>query len=266
MNKIINNRYSGWFKCSILKINPNKNELEEILNENIEEEPEYIGKTLKGNRYIKINIYIQDIKTESLFCYPIYLEDREEKFNNNVIRYINQSGQYQISNNENNLFSNFTNFTEQIWENKKLLSEIIKEKKEYRIAKIGEYDLSHFYIMSLSSFNKKGNYLLDMDSIFDNNLSNLNIRLNEPVFCAYAYCDNNENYNQRIFKKFMNLNDYSSLITNSSNMYNSGLIKKWKKEWSFIKEDKIYKEGRLMLLSDEDIPKTKEINQENSDY
>lgn len=266
MSNIIENRYSGWFKASILKINPSKEELEEILEEEVEEEPEYIGKTLKGNRYVKINIYIQDIKTEVIFRYYIYIEDSEEKFNNNIKRYINQSGNYQISNNESNLFSNFTNFTDQVWENRKLISEEIKDKKEYRIAKIGEFDLMHLLVMSSKKYDKKGNYLLDINSILNGDLSNLDIILDEPAFCAYAYCNNNEKYSQRIFKRFMKLNDYPSLISDSYNTYNLSAIKKWKKEWDFIKEDKIYKNGKLTPLSESDIPKIKELDQENSDY
>ncbi len=265
MKDILRSRYSGWFKAIVLAINPDKDELEGLMGEEMDE-PEYVYSKRDGTRCIRVDIYLQDVKTEALFKHSIFLEDKDDIFESGTRRYINQSGKFQITDSEDNLFNNFTNFTSQIWEKGKLISENILEPKKFRVAKVGEYELMHFSVTAQETFNKNGDYLLDMEKIFEGDLSSLNVRLNEPLLCAHAYVDNGEDHKQKINKNFMKLLDFQSLVTGTPNKYNSTSIRKWEEDWSKIKEDKIYRMGRLDNVTEEDIPKIKELNDDDSEY
>ena len=266
MNSILTSRYSGWFKAEIQAVNPDKDELEALLEEEVQDIPEYYYDKKDGTKCARLDFYIKDIKSEILFKYSIFLEDKPESFKSGTRKYINQLGAIQITNDESNLFKNFSNFTDQKWENGRLISEDILGDKQYRIAKNGEQELTHLHIISQETFNKNGNYLLDIDKILDGDLSELKIRFNEPVFSAYAYVMNNENYDQRLYKQFMKLLDFQSLALGSSNKYNTGSIKKWEAEWDKYKEGKIYKFGKLDNITEEDLPKNKELTEDESDY
>ena len=80
MSKILQNRYSGWMKATILCINPDKNELEALLGEEVLDIPEYTYEKNNGTRCARIDVYIQDIKTDTLFKHTLFIEDRDEEF------------------------------------------------------------------------------------------------------------------------------------------------------------------------------------------
>lgn len=279
MNKILENRYTGWFKSSIISINPNSEELSNIMEEEIEEEPVYSFEK-RGKKVQLIDFYFSNqIFTDIIFKHSIFITDEEDIFKSGAKRFINQSGDYQITNNESNLFSSFTNF-QNILSWKTLdgkISEYYKSgskpneidifgNKEFRICKKGEYELFHLWMMSQEKIDKNTNYLLNIDKIIAGDISEIKkIELNIPLFSCFSYVENDENFNQKLFPYFMPLNDYRDLCTDIPSKYSMKKFKEWKEKFEYQKEGFIYKYGRIQKITEDILPKEKEFDNE-TDY
>lgn len=99
----------GIFEGSVVIINPSIEEYSEVLGITLPEESkatEYLGESKEGNTYLRLNIWLKDIKTGEIFQAPVsfYLEDKiRENKEGTKIQYINNIGSTTWADDENNL-------------------------------------------------------------------------------------------------------------------------------------------------------------------
>lgn len=281
MNEILKNRMTGFFKAKIVAINPDKEKLEELLGEEPEEDPVYFYEKRDGKRAGRIDIFLENVSGGEMFKYSIYIEDEEETFKSGASRYLNQVGETQITNSEDNLFDSFKNFQEILsW--KAPNGEVGKYykpgarpheievigAKDYKIALKGEVELMWFYLLGHPNINLEADNLLDMERILDGDLSSISFPIDIPAFVAFAYVENNEEtgYKQRIFKELIPLRDYSDYISNTSSKYTAKKFKKWHDDFEYLKDNSIYHFGRLQPIKEDFLPKSKEFDEDDSEY
>ena len=90
------------------------------------------------------------------------------------------------------------------------------------------------------------NGLLDIDTILAGDLSSLKIKMNEPVFVAFAYVDRHE-LKQEIHKEFIELRYFNDFVENNSK---AGIFKKWHNGFNYLNSN-IYNFGRLQSVKEE---------------
>lgn len=279
MDKILENRMTGFFKARCVAFNPNEEELKELLEEAEVEIPEY-NFIKKGNTRVSIiDVYLSD-NNDEMFKYSIYLEDKDKKSNTSGAKlYINQIGDTQWTDSEDNLWDSFKQFQTVVnWkssdgsvsEKYKVGSKpneiIVTGDKEYHVCKIGEDLLVHLNKMLYDNPKKTDSFFVDMEKIFDGDFSEFedNVAIGEPVFTAFAYADNDNK--QKVFNQFVPLNMFSDMVNNSVPKYTRKVYENWHKQFDFIAIDSKYNFGKLTQFREEFVPKEKDFGDDSSDY
>ena len=120
----------GLFEANVIAINPTNEEYKDVLGIELGEDSKatnYLGETKDGNTYLRVDVWLQEVKKKENFKVSFFLEDRErENRDQTKKQYINSVGMTSWADDENNLFDWF------------------KENREYRVAFIGEEDLYDF--------------------------------------------------------------------------------------------------------------------------
>ena len=124
------NKKVGLFEANVIAINPTNEEYKDVLGIELGEDSKatnYLGETKDGNTYLRVDVWLQEVKNKENFKVSFFLEDRErENRDQTKKQYINSVGMTSWADDENNLFDWF------------------KENREYRVAFIGEEDLYDF--------------------------------------------------------------------------------------------------------------------------
>lgn len=124
------NKKVGLFEANVVAINPTNEEYKDVLGIELTEESKatnYLGETRDGNTYLRVDVWLQEVKNQENFKVSFFLEDRErENRDQTKKQYLNSVGMTSWADDENNLFDWF------------------KENREYRVAFIGEEDLYDF--------------------------------------------------------------------------------------------------------------------------
>ena len=124
------NKKVGLFEANVVAINPTNEEYKDVLGIELGEESKatnYLGETRDGNTYLRVDVWLQEVKNQENFKVSFFLEDRErENRDQTKKQYLNSVGMTSWADDENNLFDWF------------------KENREYRVAFIGEEDLYDF--------------------------------------------------------------------------------------------------------------------------
>lgn len=124
------NKKVGLFEANVIAINPTNEEYKDVLGIELSEESKatnYLGETRDGNTYLRVDVWMQEVKNKENFKVSFFLEDRErENRDGTKKQYLNSVGMTSWADDENNLFDWF------------------KENREYRVAFIGEEDLYDF--------------------------------------------------------------------------------------------------------------------------
>lgn len=263
---------TGFFKGKVISLNPSKEWIEELKEEEIEEFS-YIGET-KDVRWCNLDFYIEDNK-ENIFKYIIHLRDRQRKSKAGAIQWINCIGDTQWGD-ENDLWDSFKEFQKVItWEKDGKVSdkyfqgakpgekEIIGEKK-YHEALDGEEELIHIIKMieNPSIYNPDVNLFIDTDKLFKDDFSELQKIIKNGRdfhFTALAYVS--EEFQQRIFKKFMPENFIRDVLSENISNYN-------KKAYNDIINTTEYVPGHYSFgrLINFDKNTVKTITEDGSDY
>lgn len=251
MDNILKTRYTGFFKGKFIAINPNKEKLEEILQEEVEE-PVY-----KYENGVRFDLYIENISGGEVFKHSIYLSNKDEEFKSGAKRFINEVGESQMTNKEENLFDSMKFY--QNWDNENKVYITTDKEKQVRVAKVGEYEITQLYKLT-----KKFTGFIDVNNIIES--GELDIVLGIPNITCFAYVQNNEEYTQRLFKEFLYLDDYLTFINNTISKYNKKRYDNWHRSFSFIADSSIYNFGRLQSIKEEFIPKEKDFNSDDSNY
>ena len=126
----------GLFEASVIAINPSVEEYKEVLGIELKEDSkatEYIGESKEGNTYLRINIWLKDVNSESKYPVQFYLENKEKENKDGTKKqYINNVGVCSWAEREKDLPEWFS-------------------ERDYRVAYIGEEELFNFLRTWLSS-------------------------------------------------------------------------------------------------------------------
>jgi hypothetical protein len=119
----------GLFEAEVVAINPDAEEYKDILGMELKEDSkatEYLGKGQSGNKTLRIDFWLEEVKSKEKFKVTFFLEDAiKENKDNTKKQYINTVGMCSWADDPNNLASWFTT-------------------REYRPAFVGEEDLYNF--------------------------------------------------------------------------------------------------------------------------
>jgi hypothetical protein len=119
----------GLFEAEVVAVNPNAEEYKEILGMELKEDSkatEYLGTSQNGNKTLRIDFWLEEVKSKEKFKVTFFLEDLvKENKDNTKKQYINAVGMCSWADDPNNLYEWFTN-------------------REYRPAFVGEEDLYNF--------------------------------------------------------------------------------------------------------------------------
>ena len=120
----------GLFEANVIAINPSIEEYKDKLGIELKEDSkaaEYLGETKDGNSYIRLDIWLQEVKNEDKFKVSFFLEDKErENKDGTKKQYINSIGMCSWAGDENDLAEWFT------------------KGRDYRVAYVGEEDFYNF--------------------------------------------------------------------------------------------------------------------------
>lgn len=119
----------GLFEGKVLVINPTAEEYKDILGMELKEDSkatEYLGESKDGNTYLRLNFWLEEVKSGNKFPVSFFLEDKERE-NKDLTKkqYINAVGSCSWADDVNNLPEWFV-------------------AREYRVAYVGEEELYEF--------------------------------------------------------------------------------------------------------------------------
>ena len=120
----------GIFEANVVAINPTAEEYSSILGREISPDSkatEYLGETKDGNTYLRIDVWLQEVKNQDNFKVSFFLEDKQRQNRDGTKnQYINSVGTTSWADDESNLYDWFT------------------KDRDFRIAYVGEEDLYNF--------------------------------------------------------------------------------------------------------------------------
>ena len=152
----------GLFEANIVAINPTIEEYNTVLGMELNPDSkvtEYLGTTKDGNTYLRVDVWLQDIKSQDNFKVSFFLEDRErENRDGTKKQYINSVGMTAWAADENDLWDWFT------------------KDRDYRVAYVGEEDLFDFlrtWLGKLDYRNSKTVLELEWKKLMRGNVSDL---------------------------------------------------------------------------------------------
>jgi len=119
----------GLFEAKVIAINPTPEEYKDILGIELKEDSkatEYLGESKDGNTTLRVDVWLEDIKSSEKLKVNFYLEDNEKENKDQTKKqYINNVGTCSWADDPNNLPKWFS-------------------EREYRVAYLGEEDLYNF--------------------------------------------------------------------------------------------------------------------------
>lgn len=162
----------GLFEAEVVAINPTAEEYKEALDIELPAESkatEYLGKSRDGNTYLRVDVWLKDVKSGDKFKTTFFLEDKErENKDGSKKQYINNIGRCAWADDPNNLADWFA-------------------KRDYRVAYVGEEELYEFLRTWLGKldFMKEDSVLqADWKKLMKGNVSELKGQVDG------AYCTN----------------------------------------------------------------------------
>jgi len=119
----------GLFEGKVIAINPDIEEYKDVLGIELKEDSkavEYLGKSQDGNTTLRVDVWLEDIKSADKFKVTFFLENKEKENKDQTKKqYINNVGSCSWADDPNNLPKWFA-------------------EREYRVAFSGEEDLYNF--------------------------------------------------------------------------------------------------------------------------
>lgn len=120
----------GIFEANVVAINPTVEEYSSILGREVDPDSkmlEYLGESRDGNNYLRVDVWLKEVKEGDHFKVSFFLEDKErENRDGTKKQYINNVGTTSWADDESNLYEWFT------------------KGRDYRVAYIGEENLYKF--------------------------------------------------------------------------------------------------------------------------
>lgn len=162
----------GLFEARVAAINPTAEEFKELLNIDLAEDSkatEYLGTSRDGNTFLRVDVWLEEVKSKNKFKVTFFLEDKErENKDGSKKQYINNIGRCAWADDPNNLAEWFA-------------------KRDYRVAYVGEEELYEFLRTWLGEldYSKESTVLqLEWKKLMKGNLKDLKDQVDG------AYCTN----------------------------------------------------------------------------
>lgn len=267
--------YTGFFKAKILAINPNVEEINELLGECFTEKIEYVYTDKYNNQCCNIDIYLKD-NQENVFKHTIVLKNKFAKTKNGANIYVNCIGDSQIAQNDDQLWSSFKYFERILtWKKDEVEQddyflgakpgkvETLAEKK-YKNAFIGEDELMLFlkHATNINTKNISSNLFVDIDLIFQEDFTSLQIEEKDFHLTCFAYELDGV---QKIHKYFFPLDFYRDVLNNMT------ISSKYKKYYNDFLQNLNYTEGeweigKIQKFKSEFVRNKKDFTDQDSDY
>ena len=76
------NKKVGLFEANVIAINPTNEEYKDVLGIELGEDSKatnYLGETKDGNTYLRVDVWLQEVKNKENFKVSFFLEDRERE-------------------------------------------------------------------------------------------------------------------------------------------------------------------------------------------
>lgn len=119
----------GLFEAKVIAVNPNLEEFKNVLDIDLKDDSkitEYLGTTKDGNKYLRVDFWLKEVKSKDPFKVTFFLEDRvRENKDSTKKQYINNVGVCAWADDPNNLPEWFS-------------------ARDYREANIGEEEFYNF--------------------------------------------------------------------------------------------------------------------------
>lgn len=124
----------GLFEARVIAVNPNEEQYDKVLGIELKEgskATEYLGESNDGNTYLRVDVWMEAVKSKENFRVSFFLENKErENKDYTKKQYINPVGACSWADDPANLHDWFKGTEE--------------NPKDYRVAFVGEEDLYHF--------------------------------------------------------------------------------------------------------------------------
>ena len=162
----------GLFEARVVAINPTVEEFKEVLGMDLPEDSkvtEYLGTSRDGNTFLRVDVWLEEVKKKDKFKVTFFLEDKErENKDGSKKQYINNIGRCAWADDPNNLAEWFA-------------------KRDHRVAFVGEEELYEFLRTWLGEldYSKESTVLqLEWKKLMKGNLKDLKSQVDG------AYCTN----------------------------------------------------------------------------
>jgi len=153
----------GLFEATVVAINPDIEEYKEKLGIELKEGVEYLGISQDGNKTLRVDVWLEDVKNNNKFKTTFFLENKEkEKKDKTKKQYINNIGSCSWADDANNLPTWFS-------------------AREYRVAFVGEEELYNFmrtWLGDLDYRDAETTLQLDWSKMMKGNVKDLKAQVN----------------------------------------------------------------------------------------
>ena len=120
----------GLFEAKVIAVNPTTEEYADVLGRQLKEDSkatEYLGTSKDGNARLRIDFWLEEVKTQEKFKLTFFIENKEKENKDQTKKqYINNIGITSWADDEKNLPTWFA-------------------KRDYRVAYVGEAELMEFF-------------------------------------------------------------------------------------------------------------------------
>jgi len=156
----------GLFEATVVAINPNIEEYKEKLGMELKEDSkavEYLGTSNDGNKTLRVDVWLEDVKNNNKFKTTFFLENKEKENKDKTKKqYINNIGSCSWADDANNLPTWFA-------------------AREYRVAFVGEEELYNFmrtWLGDLDYRDAETTLQLDWAKMMKGNVKDLKAQVN----------------------------------------------------------------------------------------
>jgi len=156
----------GLFEAKVIAVNPTAEEYADVLGRQLKEDSkatEYLGTSKDGNARLRLDFWLEEVKTQDKFKLTFFIENKERENNDGTkLQYINNVGRCTWADSENNLPSWF-------------------KEREYRVAFVGEEDLYNFlrsWLSNIDFSSKKSTLQLEFNKLIKGNVKEIKEQIN----------------------------------------------------------------------------------------
>jgi len=156
----------GLFEARVIAVNPTTEEYADVLGRQLKEDSkstEYLGTSKDGNSRLRIDFWLEEVKTREKFKLTFFIENKEKE-NKDLTKkqYINNIGRCTWADSPNNLPTWF-------------------KERENRVAFVGEEDLYNFlrsWLSNIDFSSKKSTLQLEFNKLIKGNVKEIKEQIN----------------------------------------------------------------------------------------